>query len=569
MLNTNQIHFRNLKGDIFAGVTAAVVALPMALTFGVASGVGATAGLWSAILIGFFTALFGGNPSLISSPTAPMTVAITAIIANLTSADSENGLAMAFTVVMLAGIFQIIFGLLKLGLYISLIPYTVISGFMSGIGIILMILEIGPILGEATPEGGVMGTLGSISTLIVNMNPLDTLLAGLTLGILFFYPTQLKKLFPSQLLVLIVGTLVATFLLNDGSIRTIGEISVGLPSLQVPTFTETQLQVILFDSLVLGMLSSIDTLLTSLVAETLTNNEYDSNQELIGQGIGTFISGLLGGIPGSGETMGTVVNIQSGGKTALSGLIRVLVLIIVVLELSSYLSFVPSAVLAGIAFKVGLDIVDWDLLKRVRQISRPSAVIVYQVMALTVFVDLVVAVVVGVLVANVITIRLLSNTYGEKVKAVAYDDEEIELNQEERILLRKAGENILLMYISGAMLLGVAKAISREYNSISNYQVLVLDLSEVSLLDVTSSLALEKVITEALAKQRQVFLAGVHGQAQELLNKLNIMDKIPETNFLNNRTEALRTALIYVEKSGLNSTSKRVIPFRSKSQTKS
>ncbi len=568
MLITNQIHFRNIKGDIFAGVTAAVVALPLALTFGVASGVGATAGLWSAILIGFFTALFGGNPSLISSPTAPMTVAITAIIANLTSADSENGLAMAFTVVMLAGIFQIIFGLLKLGLYISLIPYTVISGFMSGIGVILMILEIGPILGQATPEGGVMGTLGSISTLIVNMNPLDTLLAALTLGILFFYPTQFKKIVPSQLLVLILGTLIATFLFSSGSIRTIGEISVGLPSLQVPTFTETQLQVILFDSLVLGMLSSIDTLLTSLVAETLTNKEYDSNQELIGQGIGNFISGLLGGIPGSGETMGTVINIQCGGKTALSGLIRVLVLIVVVLGLGPYLELVPSAVLAGIAFKVGLDIVDWDLLKRVRQISRPSAVIVYQVIALTVFVDLVVAIVVGVLVANIMTIRLLSNTYGEKVKAVNYDDQEIELNQEERILLRKADDNILLMYISGAMLLGVAKAISREYNSTNNYQVLVLDLSEVSLLDVTSSLALEKVITEALEKQRQVFLAGVHGQAEELLSKLDIMNKIPKTNFFNNRTEALRTALIYLEKSGLtsNSTSKRVIPFRKRSQ---
>ncbi len=315
---TNKIHFRNVKGDIFGGITAAVIALPMALTFGVTAfgdnyPGGASAGLWAAILIGFFAALFGGTPTLISEPTGPMTVVMTAVIAGLAAANPENGLAMAFTVVMLAGIFQIIFGFLKLGRYITLMPYTVISGFMSGIGFILIILQIAPFLGQVSPKGGVIGTVQNLPTLISSINPLETVLAVLTVAILFFYPSQLKKFLPPQLLALIVGTLIAIFFLGDANIRDIGEISVGLPSLQVPKFSFPQLRTMLIDALVLAMLGCIDALLTSLVADSLTRTEHDSNKELMGQGLGNLVSGLFGGIAGAGATMGTVVNIQSGG----------------------------------------------------------------------------------------------------------------------------------------------------------------------------------------------------------------------------------------------------------------
>jgi SulP family sulfate permease len=546
MAITNRIHFRNVKGDIFGGLTAAIIALPMALTFGVASGAGASAGLWGAILIGFFAALFGGTPTLISEPTGPMTVVMTAIIAKLTVADPENGLAMAFTVVMLAGIFQIIFGFLKLGKYITLMPYTVISGFMSGIGVILIILQIGPFLGQASPKGGVIGTIQNLPQLLANINLLETLLAALTLAILFFYPSKLKKFLPSQLLALIVGTLISILLFSNADINRIGEISVGLPTLQLPTFNAAQLQIMFFDGLVLGMLGCIDALLTSLVADSLTRTEHNSDKELVGQGIGNLVSGLFGGIAGAGATMGTVVNIQSGGRTALSGLTRALVLLVVVLGLSQYLTVIPSAVLAGIAFKVGIDIVDWGFLKRAHKISPKAAVIMYGVIALTVFVDLIVAVGVGVFVANVLTIERLSNHRAEKVKAVTYDDEEINLNSEEKQLLERANGRVLLFYLSGPMIFGVAKAISREHNLINDYQVLVLDLSEVPILGVTSSLALENAIKEALEKNRQVFIVGVSGQAEKRLRKLGILDSIPPQNLFGDRLEALRQAFTFI-----------------------
>ena len=544
---TNKIHFRNLQGDIFGGITAAVIALPMALTFGVASGAGASAGLWGAILIGFFAALFGGTPTLISEPTGPMTVIMTSVIISLTAADPENGMAMAFTVVMLAGIFQIIFGILKLGKYVTLMPYTVISGFMSGIGVILIILQTAPFLGQASPKGGVIGTIQNLPTLIANINPLETLLAGLTVAILFFYPAKLKKFIPPQLLALIVGTLIAIFLFSNAEIRRIGEISIGLPSLQVPTFSAIQLRTMFVDGLVLAMLGCIDALLTSLVADSLTRTEHNSDKELLGQGIGNLVSGLFGGIPGAGATMGTVVNIQSGGRTALSGLTRALVLLVVVLGLSQYLTNIPSAVLAGIAFKVGIDIVDWGFIKRAHKISPKAALIMYGVIALTVFVDLIVAVGVGVFVANILTIERLSKHRADCVKAVTYDDEEIELNQEEKKLLEKANGRVLLFYLSGPMIFGVAKAISREHNLIEDYQALVLDLSEVPILGVTSALALENAIEEAVEKGRQVFLVGLGGQAEKRLRDLGVMEQVPAENILSDRTTALRKAVALVE----------------------
>ena len=540
---TNRIHFRNVKGDLFGGITAAVIALPMALTFGVASGAGASAGLWGAILIGFFASLFGGTPTLISEPTGPMTVVMTAVIAGLTAANPENGLAMAFTVVMLAGVLQIVFGVLKLGRYVTLMPYTVISGFMSGIGIILIILQIAPFLGQANPKGGVVGTVQNLPTLISNINPIEALLALVTVAILFFYPAKLKKILPPQLLALIVGTLIAILFLGDAEIRRIGEISVGLPSLQLPMFSAAQFQEMLVDALVLAMLGCIDALLTSLVADSLTRTEHDSNKELIGQGLGNLASGLFGGIAGAGATMGTVVNIQAGGRTAVSGLTRALVLLVVVLGLSQYLSVIPLAVLAGIAFKVGIDIVDWGFLKRAHKISPKAAFIMYGVIILTVFVDLIVAVGVGVFVANVLTIERLSNHRADQVKAVTYDDEEIELDSEEKQLLEKANGRVLLFYLSGPMIFGVAKAISREHNLINDYRALVLDLSDVPILGVTSSLALENAIEEAVEKGRQVYIVGVNGQAEKRLRKMGVMAQIPDENIMSDRTKALRQAV--------------------------
>ncbi|MBC6474737.1 MAG: SulP family inorganic anion transporter [Hormoscilla sp. GM102CHS1] len=550
----NRIHFRNLRGDIFGGVTAAVIALPMALAFGVASGAGAEAGLYGAVLVGLFTALFGGTPTLISEPTGPMTVVMTAVIASLTAANPENGLAMAFTVVMLAGIFQIVFGLLKLGKYITLMPYTVISGFMSGIGLIMIFLQIGPFLGQANPKGGVIGVISNIPNLLANMNPIETGLAALTVAILFLTPKQMRRVVPPQLVALIVGTVVSVMFFGDVDIRRIGEIPSGLPSLNMPFFTVEQLQTMLVDAVVLAMLGCIDALLTSVIADSLTRTQHDSDKELIGQGLGNLASGLFGGIAGAGATMGTVVNIQSGGKTALSGLTRAGILLIVVLWAGGLTQNIPLAVLAGIALKVGIDIIDWSFLKRAHQVSIKGALIMYGVIGLTVFVDLIAAVGLGVFVANLLTIKRLTDLQSKDVKTVTDADDEILLSPEEKELLNQADGRVLLFHLSGPMIFGVSKAIARQQTAMKDHEVLILDLSDVPLLGVTSSLAIENAIKEACDNGRHVFIVGAAGEIKRRLEKFGILQMLPPQHLVMERKDALKQAVALVNGYDTNNT---------------
>ena len=544
----NHISTTNIKGDLFGGVTAAIVALPLALAFGVASGAGAAAGLWGAVLVGLLAALFGGTPSLISEPTGPMTVVMTAVIASLTARNPENGLAMAFTVVMLAGIFQMVFGVLKLGRYITQMPYTVISGFMSGIGFILIILQLGPFLGQAIPKGGVMGTLTALPQLLQNARPTEVLLAVITLAILWLTPAGVKKVAPPQLIALVIGTLLSLTLLSGGGdggegIRRIGEIASGFPKLQVPTFAVGELRLMFLDAAVLGMLGCIDALLTAVIADSVTRTEHDSNKELIGQGLGNLVSGLFGGIAGAGATMGTVVNIQAGGRSALSGITRALVLMVVILAGGRLAAQIPQAVLAGIALKVGVDIVDWGFIKRAHRISLSGAVIMYLVIALTVLVDLIVAVGVGVFIANILTLDKMSALQSKSVKSVSTGDGDLLIPEEEKALLDQGKGQVLLFQLNGAMIFGVAKAIAREHNAIRDCKAVIFDLSEVSHLGVTAALAVENAVEEAIEKGRQVFVVGAADTTQRRLEKLGLFKKLPAERTSLSRHEALQQAV--------------------------
>lgn len=536
---TNYIHFRNLRGDFFGGLTAAIVALPMALAFGVASGAGAISGLYSAVLIGFFASLFGGTPTLISNPTGPMTVVMAAVITKFTANNPpEEGMAIAFTVVMMAGVFQILFGSLRLGKYVTLMPYTVISGFMSGIGAIIVILQIPPFLGQEG-VGGVVKTVQTFPTYFSNISPVELGLGALTLAILFLTPAQVRRWVPSQLLGLLVGTAIAFFALSSNDIRIIGEIPIGLPELYLPSFSGEQLQVMFIDAAVLGMLGCIDSLLTSVISDSITQYEHDSNKELVGQGIGNIISGFCGGLPGAGATMGTVVNIQAGGRTALSGMIHAVTLLLFVFVAAGFTQQVPLAVLAAISIKVGIDIIDWGFLKRAHSLSLKAAAIMYGVMLLTVFVDLIVAVGVGVFVANVLTIERLSKIQAEKVRAITDPEEAELLEHEEQLLLDRVRGQVLLLHLGASLSFGAAKAISQRHSIIGNYRVLILDFRDVPMLGVTASLAMEKMVNDALRQGLDVYVVGSSGKVEKRLRKFEILNRVPAEH----QTETLRDAL--------------------------
>ncbi|MGB5743682.1 MAG: SulP family inorganic anion transporter [Sedimenticolaceae bacterium] len=543
----NEFRLDNLRGDLFGGVTAAIIALPMALAFGVASGAGPAAGLYGAVLVGLVASLFGGTPTLISEPTGPMTVVMTAVIASLIAVNPDNGMAMAFTVVMLAGVFQILFGAMKLGRYVTMMPYTVISGFMTGIGVILIVLQLGPMLGHATPPGGVLGTLERLPTLITTLKPFEAMLALLTLVLIVFFPTRLRRFLPPQLVALVVGTLISVYLLSQMDIRRIGEIPTGLPELQLPVFSAAQWQVMVVDAAVLAVLGSIDALLTSVIAENLTRKEHSSDKELFGQGVGNLASGLFGGIPGAGATMGTVVNIQTGGRSAFSGLTRALLLLIVVLWAGPLTAYIPLAVLAGIAVKVGFDIIDWSFLRRAHRVSPKAAWIMYGVIGLTVFVDLITAVAIGVFIANVLTIDRMVKLQSQSVKAIEHTDDSHELTRDEQTLLERAKGKILVFALGGPLIFGLAKAISRKHAVLAGHEVLILDFTEVPMLGVSSSLALEQMVLEDLEAARPVFIVGAKGEVKTRLATLGLLEALPEDHVTETRQEALEKATALLE----------------------
>ncbi|MFP4645001.1 MAG: SulP family inorganic anion transporter [Spirochaetales bacterium] len=528
--------------DVLGGVTTAVVSLPLALTFGSVSGLGAAAGLWGAIAVGLFASIFGGTKTLISEPTGPMTVFFAAIVTQNVASDPELGVAAALTVVMLAGVFQILFGVLRLGRYITMMPYSVVSGFMSGIGILLIIQQFPSLLGVSLDaQGGVLDVLTAIPEIAAGIQTTDLIIGGGSLLLLFAVPARVRRLIPAQLLVLLVSIPAVLLIPSLANVRTIGEIPFGLPQLTVPYVPIERLWPLLIDAALLGLLGSIDSLLTSMIADSLTREFHDSNRELIGQGTGNLVSGLIGGLPGAGATMGTVVNIQVGARKPIAGVIRALVLLLFAAVLAPLLRFVPMAALSAIAVKVGVDILDWSFLGRAHRISRSATLIMTVVLLLTVLVDLIVAVGVGVFIANVLEIERLSNLPSTRVTSIDAAGDPVLLSEEEREILNKHEGNIILFHLSGPMIFGVAQAIARESAAMSrSARVLVLDLENVSVLGTTIGLALENVIRETLSNGKPVIVCAHEQSIVEKFGKLGLF--ADGVTLVDTRIDALRSA---------------------------
>ncbi|AIF98181.1 SulP family inorganic anion transporter [Alteromonas australica] len=527
MVNLN---FSNLRGDITGGLTAGIVALPLALALGVASGLGPIAGLYGAIAVGFFAALFGGTPSQISGPTGPMVVVLAGLFASL-SGDA----ALIFTAVMLAGLMQIAFGFLGVGQYIRLVPYPVISGFMSGIGAIIIILQLGRLLGHE-PPGGTIGALSYLPTALADIN-FATLALGLgTLVIAYKWPPSLGKYVPGALAALIIGTLVSLVL----SVPVLGAIPTGLPSLHLPVFDQSKALLILEAAFILAVLGAIDSLLTSLVADNMTRTRHDSNKELIGQGIGNTFAGLIGGIAGAGATMRTVVNIRSGGKYNLSGMIHALVLLAIVLGLSPLAAQIPHAVLAGILVKVGLDIIDWSYLKRAHKGPRWDFALMLTVLGLTVFVDLITAVGVGVVFAALAYVKQIAQLQIEELKKIP----EALNDPEENALLEKLKDKVSIFSFGGPLSFGAAADVGHHVREQvkPGSKVTILDFSRVPTMDVSAAMAVETVTSDALAAGRKLVICGANVDVNKVLESINAHH--PEIVAF----ETLHEALVYAEK---------------------
>jgi SulP family sulfate permease len=540
-----KLNTSNLRGDIYGGLTAGVVALPLALAMGVASGLGPIAGLYGAIFVGFFAAFFGGTESQISGPTGPMTVVVAGLVASIAAHPDLNGnVELIFTAIVLAGIFQIVMGVFKLGDYIRLVPYPVISGFMSGIGGIIIILQISPLLGHETPAG-TLDALFYTPTAISDMNVMTLFLGALTLFIALKWPPKLGKFLPGPLAALIIGTIISLFI---GNLPILGDIPSGLPQIHLPEITTVSFFIVVEAAFVLALLGAIDSLLTSLVADNMTRTRHDSNKELVGQGIGNTFAGLFGGAPGAGATMRTVVNIRTGGKTRISGMVHALFLLAIVLGLGPYASVIPNAVLAGILVKVGLDIIDWDYIKNSHKGPSWDLALMIIVLGLTIFVDLITAVAVGVVLASIAFVKQIAKIQIEHLKQtdlILHTASERELE-----ILEKSQNRITVFDFNGPLSFGAAADLGHHARSIlEKGNALILDFTRMQSLDVSAALAIETIAEGAIHTGRKVYMCGMNDTVSNVLEALEADKHLPKTDHYETREQALEAALIALPES--------------------
>ena len=537
----NGFQWRHWRGDLTGGVTAAVVALPLALAFGNAAlgPGGAIYGLYGAIITGFFAALFGGTPAQVSGPTGPMSVTVAGVVSSLAAVGASRELsqgdmlAMVMAAVVLGGLLQILMGVLRLGRYITLVPYSVVSGFMSGIGVIILCLQIGPLLGISS-QGGVVSSLQMVSSNFTP-NPAAVAVGIATLVVVFAAPRRVTKVIPSPLLGLLLITPLALWLFPEDLPR-IGSIPEGGLSFSAPNWSN-HLPLLLKAGLVLAVLGAIDSLLTSLVADNISQTRHRSDRELVGQGIANSISGLFSGLPGAGATMRTVINIRSGGRTPLSGMTHSVVLLVLLLGAGPLAEGIPTALLAGILIKVGLDIIDWGFLLRAHRLSFKTALVMWGVLLMTVFWDLIGAVLVGMFVANLLTIESLTNHQLGNMNTGTGN-----LTTQEQGLMKRCGDDLILFRMQGPLSFGAAKGISERMMLVRKYKVLLLDITDVPHLGVTASLAIERMVKEAERQQRRVLVTGASGKVKQRLAQFGIKHLIDE------RLEALDQAADWINK---------------------
>lgn len=506
----------SLRGDFFGGVTAAIVALPLAIAFGVSSGAGALAGLYGAIAGGLLAAILGGTRTQITGPTGPMTVIMAVVITHF-----HQQPATAFTVVMLAGLMQILFGKLGIGRFIKLVPQPVISGFMSGVGVIIIIVQVAPLLGLPDPTGTILQKLVALPALFSQMNSQALILGLLSLAIMLFTPKAIGRIIPPPLIALMAGTLATPWLFS--SVPVIGAVPSGLPELQAPSLELTDITFIVRFALVLAILGSIDSLLTSLVADSMTRTHHNSNKELVGQGIGNFFSGLVGGIPVAGATMRTLVNIRAGGHSPLSGCIHAFLLLAVVLGFGSVVSHIPLCVLAGILFKVGIDIIDWPYLKRIHLAPKPGVIIMLTTLGLTVLVDLMTAVAVGFVMASALFVARMADVQIRSARLVAAD-EEGELSQEEQAIIGGSEGRIIIFEMEGPLSFGSARDITQMLQTDRRQDILLIDMHRVPFIDSSASFALSDVIQDLQQVGNEVMLFGIQDRVLETLKKVGVID---------------------------------------------
>lgn len=527
---------KHLRGDLFGGITAGIVALPLALAFGAQTELGAIAGLYGAIALGFFAALFGGTPVQISGPTAPMTVVSAVIIAESTqrAGSLQEAIPLVLAVFFVAGLLQVLMGVFRIGKYIRYIPYPVVSGFMSGIGVIIIIGQIFPLFGAMTPTGGSLAVLKSLDDLPRVIDWEAVVLSIIAVVLVYFSPRIIKAV-PSTLIALL-GVSLLGYLVFRGEVGLIsdssgGKMPSGVPTLHLhffaPLLVPANWKLILEYAATLAALGAIDTLLTSVVADNITKTKHDSNQELVGQGIGNMAAAFIAGLPGAGATMRTVINANSGGKTRLSGIVAALLLLAILLGMGPLVGQVPTAVLAGILLTVGIGIIDYKGIRNIRAIPRSDAIIMMAVLVLTVFVGLLEAVAIGMLLASILFMKAISDVVEHRTVSAPLTSYSSEIPWSDEIgLLEKVGSKVYIKHLDGPLFFGFASRFQEMSKVMPGVKVVVFRMKKVPYIDQSGMLAMEEAVLDLQRQGITVAMTGLQQQPKAMLEGIKLIPNI-------------------------------------------
>ena len=532
-----------LRGDVFGGLTAAVVALPLSLAFGVASGLGAVAGLYGAIVVGLLGALLGGSKTQISGPTAPLSVAMAVVFVDYANQD----LGKALAIVALAGLIQVLMGALRLGSYMAYTPYAVVSGFTSAVGLIIILVQFLPLLGSEVALGGALKSLRSWPEAVSNVDPSALVLGVVTLAICIFWPERFRKFMPPSVAALLIGTLLAVLWLSD--VPTLAEVPAGLPDIKLPELPLGDIGAALPPAVTIALLGSINSLLTARVADSLTLQSHEPNRELMGVGFANVLVALVGGVPGAGATSCTVANVRAGGRSRVSGVLCATILLALVLGLGRYADAVPHAVLAGILIKIGFDIIDWRYITRIRLVPRENVVVLALTLGLSVISDLVVAVAVGLIAAAMTSARQLERLELDMVVStplldmtfLAEDDDDgddddddsgdafdFDFEMEDPFAARTG-----LLSLRGSFTVASStKLFSTIRSDIAEHEVVILDFSQTVFIDDSAALVLGQLVDAAIVSDTECIVMGLSGMAGTSVEALDVLRRVPEDHFV-------------------------------------
>ena len=524
-------NFQTMFGDVLGGITAAVVGLPVALAFGVSSGLGAAAGIYGAVAVGFFAAVFGGTRSLISGPTGSMTVAMAVIVTTY-----AQDMAQAFTIVIMAGLIQMLFGFLRIGRFVSYTPYSVIAGFMTGVGIIILSVQILPFMGADPVTGGPVEALRNLPGIIEGFDLSAVGIAGVTLGVAIIWPSRLDKYLPSTLVALFAGIIVTVLWFSNAP--TIGNVPTDLPVFKMPALSFDALVRAIEPAMVLALVGSADTLLTALVGDSMTRARHDPNKELFAQGLGAVVTGFIQGLPGSGATPSTIANIRAGGRTVVSGVIAVVILVVMILVMGDYVARIPNALLAGVLMKVALDTMEWRFVTRLFRIQREHMVVMLLTLGLTVFLDLVTAIAVGMIAAAVTSARQFERLELDSVVSVPILDQSFFGTEvgEEDVGEEDVGEEDMESFSARVGLIALrgsfTVASSRKLmdtigEDIREHEVVILDFSSTVYMDESAALVMERLIETATRFETHCIVMGLAGMPARNLEALNVLKQVP------------------------------------------